>query len=131
MRDEIYILNLCDNLLQKQSLRQHRFPFLLGDTGVKLPIDAFYPELNLVIEYHERQHSETVPFFDKKLVYGGKTRGEQRKIYDERRREVLPKHNLQLIEFDYSEFLHNRNRRLLRYESEDLIIIQKKIQQYI
>ena len=46
MRDEIYILNLCDILLGHQSLRQHRFSFLRGDSssgkeGRKLPVDAY------------------------------------------------------------------------------------------
>lgn len=136
MRDEIYILNLCDSLLCQQSLRQYRFSFLRGDgsngkEGRKLPVDAYYPDLNLVIEYYERQHSESVPFFDKKITAFGITRGEQRKLYDQRRRNELPNHGIKLLEFDYSEFAHKRNRRLLRSEADDLIVIQQKLQQYI
>ena len=48
--DEAWIIDLCDAVLGKKAIRQHRFPFLLGDAGpsgrrVLLPVDAFYPEL--------------------------------------------------------------------------------------
>ena len=64
MRDEEYILSLCDALLGRKPLRQHRFSFLLGDSGRRLPVDAFYSDLKLVIEYRERQHTEAVALFD-------------------------------------------------------------------
>ena len=63
-RDESYVVNLCDEVLGLKALRQYRFPFLLGDTGKALPVDAYYKEKNLVVEYCERQHTEVVPFFD-------------------------------------------------------------------
>ncbi|WP_309751901.1 hypothetical protein [Novosphingobium sp.] len=45
-----------------------------------LPVDAWYPELALVIEYRERQHSEAVKFFDQRETVSGVGRGEQRRI---------------------------------------------------
>lgn len=69
--DEWYVVNLCDEALRKKAERGHRFPFLLGDPGsrgpAKLPVDAFYPDLNLVIEYRERQHFEAVRHFRQAL----------------------------------------------------------------
>lgn len=62
MRDEAYIVDLCDELLGCRAQRQHRFPFLCGDSGRCLPVDAFYAGLNLVIEYRERQHSKPCRF---------------------------------------------------------------------
>jgi len=38
--DEEYILDLCDEVIGRRSLRQHRFFFLRGDSGRKLPVDA-------------------------------------------------------------------------------------------
>lgn len=95
--DEYYIINICDKLLNKKSLRQHEFDFLKGDSGKKLPVDAYYPDLNLVIEYRERQHTEVVPLFDNKPTVSGVNRGEQRKIYDRRRETVLPKHGINVL----------------------------------
>lgn len=118
-RDETYIVELCDDILGHQASRGHKFSFLLGDPGkdgrrVRLPVDAYYSALNLVVEYHERQHSEPVPFFDKRIVASGITRGEQRRKYDRLRKEILPQHGIVLVEFGYQDFEHDANKRLRR-----------------
>ena len=112
--DEAYILDLCDEILKEKSLRQHRFDFLRGDTGTKLPVDAYYPNLNLVIEYREKQHTEAVGFWDKKATASGISRGEQRRKYDERRRIEIPANGLRLLEINYSVFDHRSNKQLIR-----------------
>ena len=43
--DEAWIIDICDKILGRQAIRQHRFPFLCGDAGqsgrrVRLPVDA-------------------------------------------------------------------------------------------
>ena len=134
--DEKYILDICDEVLTHKSCRQHRFPFLLGDPNKKgnrrkLPVDAFYPCLNLVIEYREKQHSEPVTLFDKRETVSGCSRGAQRKIYDQRRREILPEHGIRLIEFSYDEFEYRGNKRLVRNERKDLELVRRKLQNYI
>lgn len=125
--DEAYIIDLCNEVLKQKAFRQHRFDFLKGDSGSMLPVDAYYPSLNLVVEFKERQHTEAVNFFDKRQTVSGVGRGEQRKIYDQRRREVLPKHGIKLIEFDYSEFEHTVRKKLARNKAEDLKVIRKKL----
>ena len=122
--DEAYVINLCDHLIGMKALRQWRFPFLLGDLGrngrcVRLPVDAFYPELGLVVEYHERQHSEAVPFFDRRITAAGMSRGEQRRVYDERRRAVLPEHGMRLAVICCTDLAHSGARRLLREREYD------------
>lgn len=122
--DEAYVIDLCDHLLGMKALRQWRFPFLLGDPGrngrcVRLPVDAFYPEISLVVEYHERQHGEPVPFFDRRITVAGVSRGEQRRLYDERRRAVLPDHGMRLAVICYSELAHTGAGRLLREQERD------------
>ncbi len=129
--DEAYILNFCDEILNVKGLRQHRFDFLRGDSGTKLPVDIYYPTLKLVIEYREKQHTEAVAFFDKRITSSGISRGEQRKRYDELRRTEIPKNGLELIEFDYSEFGHTKGKRLLRNREEDEKIIEIKVYKYI
>ena len=83
------------------------------------------------IEWEEKQHTEEVKFFDKKQTVSGVGRGEQRKIYDQRRREVLPQHGIQLIELDYSDFEHTRGKKLLRNREEDLKVIIKNLKKNI
>lgn len=125
--DESYVIDLCDEVLKSKALRQHRFEFLKGDSGTKLPVDAYYAALGLVIEFTERQHTEEVKFFDRRQTVSGVGRGEQRKIYDQRRREVLPRHGIKLIEFDYSEFEHAKGKKLVRMRKEDLKVIMEKL----
>lgn len=125
--DESYVIDLCDEVLQQKSLRQHRFDFLRGDSGTKLPVDAYYPSLNLVIEFKERQHTEQVKFFDKRQTVSGMGRGDQRVLYDQRRREVLPKQGIKLIELDYSDFEHTGRKKLVRNREVDLKVIFKKL----
>lgn len=129
--DEAYIIDLCDEVLNLKSLRQHRFDFLRGDSGTKLPVDAYYPTLNLVIEYYERQHSEAVPHFDKRMTVSGISRGEQRKLYDERRRIELPKNGIDLIIFDYTEFQHTSGKRLIRDTVNDTEVIKRKLKSIV
>lgn len=105
--------------------RQHRFPFLTGDTGRKLPVDGYYESLNLVVEYREKQHSEAVPFFDQRITVSGVARSEQRCIYDERRREVLPLHGIALVEVSYADLCHNTRKKLQRNIEHDREVLRE------
>lgn len=129
--DEKYIINICDSILNKKADRQHRFDFLVGDSGLKLPVDAYYADLNLVIEFHEKQHAEPVPLFDRKMTVSGVSRGIQRKTYDRRRRKLLPKHGIKLIEFSVTEFPYKSGKKLLRVPMEDRNIIKNKLRKVI
>ena len=69
LKDATYIIDLCDEMLGQSARREYR-GLLKGDPGAHgrrspLPVDAFYPDLNLVIEYHEVQHAKPVRHFDK------------------------------------------------------------------
>jgi len=130
--DEHYVIDLCDKYLGKQGLRQYLFDFLLGDANAKgsrtkLPIDVYYPELNLVIEYEEYQHTNAVNHFDKPdvITVSGVHRGEQRKIYDLRRKEVLPKHGIQLVVISYELFDCDRRHKIIRDGERDLERVRK------
>jgi hypothetical protein len=123
--DESYVIDICDEILQLKASRQHHFDFLRGDTGIKLPVDAYYESLNLVIEYREKQHTEEVKFFDHKMTSSGVTRDVQRRLYDERRREKLPENGIKLIEIDYLYLEHSGSKKLIRNKEADLEIIKE------
>jgi hypothetical protein len=138
IKDEHYIVDLCDEMLNLKGKRQYTFDFLRGDSGTnkkgkKLPVDVYYQELNLVVEYLERQHFERVPFFDKpnKITASGVTRGEQRKIYDARRNEVLPKNGIKLIQIPYYNFGLNRSKQLIKNKKEDRKVIFDILKEYL
>lgn len=131
--DECYVVNLCDEILGLKAHRQHCFDFLRGDsckdgvltenTGKMLPVDAFYEELNLVIEYWEKQHTEPIPYFDNKRTCCGLTRKEQREKYDNRRKDLLPKKGMTLLIIQYSEF--GIFKRIKRNHDRDIAIVKK------
>ena len=128
--DEHYVIDLCDEILNQKAQRQHRFNFLVGDpnpkgTCSKLPVDAYYPELNIVIEFREKQHTQEVPFFDKPNLFtvSGVNRSEQRKRYDKKRRNILPQHGIKLIEIEFSQLTHNAKGKLLREQNNDYKMI--------
>ncbi|UXX81055.1 hypothetical protein N7E81_08075 [Reichenbachiella carrageenanivorans] len=136
--DEHYVINLCDEILEAQASRQHKFGFLLGDyhkngkTRTPLPVDAYYKEQNLVIEFKERQHSEAIDTFDKpdKITVSGVTRSEQRKIYSERRKKGLKANDIQWLEIDYSDFECDSQKKLIRDKKKDLEVLNKLLKNY-
>jgi hypothetical protein len=137
-KDEQYVLDICDKVLQQTSSRQHKFDFLFGDTNsngkaAKLPVDAYYEKLKLVVEYRERQHTESVTFFDKpeRITVSGVHRGEQRKIYDERRRKLIPQYGLTLVEISFTDFNHDNQKRIIRNVNQDTEVIKKLLQTYV
>jgi len=134
-RDEHYVLDLCDVILGLKAVRQHCFPFLTGDPDWRgcrkpLPVDGFYPALGLVVEYREREHRERVGFFDDKPTVSGVPRGEQRRIYDERRADLLPRHGYSLVVLNVDEFAHDRAKRLLR-TPQDQAVVSRRLASFI
>lgn len=127
--DESYVIDLCDEVLNAVSNRQHRFDFLKGDTGARLPVDAYYKDFNLVIEFYERQHTESVPLFDRKMTVSGVTRDEQRRIYDERRKQILPQHGIDIVAISYRDF--GQSKKLQRDRQKDLEIVRRILKDYI
>ncbi|MEI8047982.1 MAG: hypothetical protein WCI92_11430 [Bacteroidota bacterium] len=138
LSDEAYVIDLCDTVLERKAERQKRFDFLLGDlhkdmkSRTKLPVDAYYESLNLVIEFQELQHSEPVAFFDKPEIktVSGVSRDEQRKIYDQRRREELPKHEIKLIVIPHTIFSYDSQHKIIRNTAQDLEKVRDVIDNY-
>ena len=124
--DEEYVIDLCDEVLGESARRQHRFDFLRGDANTRLPVDAYYPRRKLVVEYRERQHTQSVRHFDKpdRKTVSGVHRGVQRRLYDQRRRDVLPRQGIRLVEIEYSSLKHTSNGRLIRNRSADYAVIK-------
>jgi hypothetical protein len=129
-KDEHYIIGLCDEILEATAERQHRFAFLLGDENTRrkrrhLPVDAYYPTKNLVIEYREIQHSAPVALWDKKPTLSGINRAEQRRKHDQRRRDVLSAYGIKLVELDYTLF--GKSKKLKRTPDLDRAIIREAL----
>ncbi|WP_326733956.1 hypothetical protein [Streptomyces sp. NBC_01022] len=129
--DEAYVVGLCNQMLGESALTQHRFDWLLGDPGaggrrVRLPVDAYWPGHQLVVEYRELQHDQPTPHFDKpdRLTVSGVHRGEQRALYDVRRDTDIPAHGLRLVIIRPSDLDADSRGRLRRTEESDLAALQ-------
>jgi hypothetical protein len=136
--DEYYILDLCDELLDEKAARHHTFDFLVGDvhqdgrTRTELPLDGYYYELNLAIEYLEKQDSEDSKVDNPdKMTISGVKRTEQRKIYNRRKREVLRKKEINFIEIKYSDFDYDDQFKLIRNKERDSKILKKILKKYL
>lgn len=136
--DEFYILDLCDELLGEKASRKHTFSNLLGDmhkrgkTRTKLPVAAFYEKANFVIEFIEKenkteQHLEKLDV----MTVSGITRSEQIEKYNKRRRDVLKKKKINLIEIDYSLFECDNKMNLSRDKDKDVMLLKKLLKQYL
>ncbi|BDH59762.1 hypothetical protein [Tsukamurella sp. PLM1] len=127
--DEHYVLDLCDEVLGRKGDRQATFDWLRGDPsparprGAKLPVDGYWPDLGLVVEFQEEQHSQPSPFFDRRRTVSGVGRGEQRRIYDERKRALIPQHGLRLVVIEKAAFVV-KSRRIVRDCAEDLAVVR-------
>ncbi|GGL33474.1 hypothetical protein GCM10010095_18480 [Streptomyces anthocyanicus] len=130
--DEAYVVDLCNRVLHESALTQHKFDWLLGDPGAngrraKLPVDAYWPGHELVVEYRELQHDQPMPHFDKpdRLTVSGVHRGEQRALYDARRDTEIPAHGLRLIVVRPADLDADGRGRLRRNEKADLEALRK------
>ncbi len=138
--DETYVIGLCDKVLSLKADRHKRFDFLLGDlhknrkTKTMLPVDAFYEELQLVVEYKEIQNFRPLASRDKddedEEDTNTVTREELRRLYDERRAKVLPKHDISMVVISYSDFVYNDKNKIIRMEENDLEVVQKALKDF-
>lgn len=109
--DEKYVIDLCDEVIGKPGIRQHRFPFLKGKRT--LPVDVYYPNHSLVIEYLEDYHTD--------LKFGNKPN------HDDLRRTVLNQHQITLLEIEFLDFAYDSKYRIIRRKEVDLMVIKKLI----
>lgn len=137
-RDEAYALDLCDTVMGAKSLREAKFSWLFGDPGKNgrcrlLPVDAYWPDLGLVVEFWESQHDHPVPFFDKpdQLTVSGVSRGQQRKLYDQRRQTLIPRHGLNLVIIRKSDLDCTPRGRLTLERESDLATISRLLRGFI
>lgn len=113
-----YVIDLLAEILGEQPEREKRFRWALGDmsakTGrrVQLPFDGFWARHSLLVEVDEDQHRRSVAFWDKPSVatVSGVFRGEQRAIYDARKRTAARDAGYTVLEIPWERRPLPRNR---------------------
>jgi hypothetical protein len=130
--DEHYVIDLCDGVLGSVGVRQATFDWLVGDVSPstgrarRLPVDTYWPEFHLAVEFQEKQHTHPVAIFDRRATVSGVPRGEQRRLYDLRKAELLPLHAITLITIHKDEFV-TRGDKIIRDEARDTAIVWARL----
>ena len=67
-----------------------------------------------------------MPFFDKpdRMTVSGVSRGEQRALYDERRRQLIPKQGIRLVIVTLDTFESQRG-KIIRSHDRDMALVAK------
>ncbi|MFV1503262.1 hypothetical protein [Mycobacterium kansasii] len=85
-----------------------------------------WPQLGLIVEFQEEQHSQPSPFFDRRQTVSGVGRAEQRRRYDERKRTEIPDHGLRLVVIEKSAFTV-KAKRITRDRARDLAVVREHL----
>ena len=129
--DETFILNLCDEILNQTAVRKHTFDFLLGDmhknskSRTKLPIDAFYKDLKLAIEFES--------YFKEEIAKEGfldSARAAKIDIYKQRKKDYLEKKEIKLITINYKSFDCDENGAIDREAANIPLILNGKLRDF-
>lgn len=131
-KDDDYLIALCDEILNKTSHKQFTFDELLGDyhkdktSRTKLPLDAYYEDMSLVIEVVNKKSIPPKKGYDKsqKLTVSGVTREEQRVIYQKRKKAFLEGKDIKVFEINFALFEVNENNRLVRNKDNDTALLK-------
>lgn len=92
-----------------------------------MPLDGYWVSQQLVVEFKEKQHFEPVAFWDQKITAPGTTRGEQRKIYDERKVGQTAEHGIRPVHVRQDAFPMAKG-KIDRDPERDLDIVRRLLQ---
>ena len=133
--DEYYLIGICNELLNEKAQHQHTFRFLLGDfhrdgvTKTPLPVDAFYENLSMVIEFYEKEDATSLE--EERNTISGMKRSEQRKRYAQRKIKVLEEKKIHLMEIGYDEFECDEANKLIRNKEADIKLLKEILKGYL
>jgi len=130
--DQNYVIEIAEEILGEAAKREYCFDWLRGDPNAAgarkaLPVDAYFPEHALVLEYHEKQHRERVGLFDDKQTISGVSRGEQRRRYDALRSVEVPRHGLRLVVVSDTDLVRCAKGHVIRQRTQDAETIRRRL----
>ncbi len=129
--DEFYLVNLCDELLRQKASRKHTFDTLVGNLHkrgkgrTKIPLDAYYEDLKLVIEFSRK--NKVVDALDEKE----QARIVQIKRYSQLKKKAIQKKSLELIEIDYASFECDATNKLIRNTEQDTLVLRGLLKDFL
>jgi hypothetical protein len=100
---EKYALGLVSEVTGVDFIPQMKWDWLVSKKGTKLPVDAYYKELNLAIEFDGAQHRQPL------VNMGGIEKYITQVENDQIKNSEIPKHGIQLIRIDSREPWHDKD----------------------
>ncbi|MBC8756772.1 hypothetical protein H2O64_19010 [Kordia sp. YSTF-M3] len=129
--DENYLINLCDELLDKKASRKHTFDTLVGNLHkrgkgrTKLPLDAYYKDLKLVIEFFKQ--TTAVSELDEKE----QARIAQIKYYDELKKEAVLNKSMRYMKINHAQFECDEANKLIRNTENDTLVLKEILKDFL
>jgi hypothetical protein len=129
--DENYLIDLCDELLDKKASRKHTFDTLVGNLHkrgkgrTKLPLDAYYKDLKLVIEFFKQ--TSAVSDLDEKE----QARITQIKYYDELKKEAVLNKSMRYMKINHAQFECAENNKLIRNTENDILVLKEILKDFL
>jgi hypothetical protein len=137
--DEKYLVDMINSLLGKKGSEKQTFDYLLGDlhqdgeTRTELPVDLYFWELKLAIEFvnHPKTREQLIPQKQKKMTVSGVTRAEQRVKYFDRKKKVLTKKGMDFVEIPLAGFECDEQLKLFRNPENDERVLRGILGHYL
>ncbi len=129
--DEFYLVNLCDELLEQKASRKHTFDTLVGNLHkrgkgrTKLPLDAYYGDLKLVIEFS--REDEVFEELDSKQ----QARMIQIQRYNQLKKKAILNKELRLMEIKYASFECDETNKLIRNAENDKLVLRDMLKDFL
>ncbi|WP_237570817.1 hypothetical protein [Mycolicibacterium lacusdiani] len=82
--------------------------------------------MGLVVEFQEEQHSQPSSLFDRRQTVSGVGRGQQRHLYDARKRTLIPEHGLRLVVIEKLAFAV-KSKRIARLHMQDIAVVRQHL----
>jgi hypothetical protein len=112
---EKYALGLISEITGVNFIPQKKWEWLTSEKGTKLPVDGYFEELNLVVEFDGAQHRK--PLINMGGIEKHKTQIENDKIKD----NEIPKHSIKLLRIDSRESWHDKDYMIQKLIENNII----------
>lgn len=97
------IQGYAEEFYSMKCISEYRFDWLISDKGYVMPVDMYFPELNLIIEYNGQQHYFPVDFGCGEEIACARYEAQRRR--DKLKYKLIEKHgfNLLIVPYSYSK----------------------------
>lgn len=123
-KSETIVIENIRSLTSNNYNPQHTWDWLINDNGNLLFVDAYFPELNLVIEYDGIQHFEPIKNM------GGEEAFIRNQLHDSIKNKLLNDKGIILIRFNYKDDIQDMDLISSKLEENNIVICNNSKDSY-